>query len=224
MGRIGAFTGHRPDKLPGRYNLLSEPNIQLFHSLVEAVKELYEMGVDEWWSGGALGSDQLFFLAVETVKAEGYNIKNMLAIPFSNMGQQWREPEDLARLNEMKETADQMVLVDTVESYQLEGEFEGAHCNEKYTQRNLYMIDRADICLAVFQDTPWNYGGGTSHAISRANMKGIPVIEIDPRWLDQDFSEKIKGLEFKTDYQEVVDIILYARKRDRDNPFSNIFI
>ncbi len=153
-------TGHRPNKLYG-YNL-SDPRWQ---SLKEHFKTiLRENHCDEAITGMALGVDTVFALAVLELKDEGYNIKLHCAIPCKNHFRKWiKESVDL--YNYILSKADVVKLVS----------------DEEYKpwlmqKRNEYMVDLADIVIAVWDGTP----SGTANCVRYAEKVGKEIIRIKP--------------------------------------------
>lgn len=153
-------TGHRPNKLYG-YNL-SDPHWQ---SLKEHFKTiLKENNCDEAITGMALGVDTVFALAVLELKDEGYNIKLHCAIPCKNHSCKWIK-ESIDQYNYILSKADIVKLVS----------------DEPYKpwlmqKRNEYMVDLADIVIAVWDGTP----SGTANCVRYAQEKNRRIIRINP--------------------------------------------
>ena len=180
MGKTICFTGHRPNKLYGydlehpNYNNLKE-NIYF-----ETLKLIQEKDVDKVITGGALGLDTLAFYTVENINStfkEKYEIKNKLAVPFKNQPNAWFRQKDKDRYNEMKEIADEVVYVDTLEKYKISNIREEEYHPAKMQKRNEYMVDNSDIVIAV-----WNGDkkGGTWNCIKYAQKLGKEIIYINP--------------------------------------------
>lgn len=111
-----AFTGHRPNKLYG-YDLNTKECELLSQELIKVIKVLIEeKGVTRFISGGALGFDTIAYICVDFLKKQYKDIKNILAIPFENQYVKWNTM-DKERYFKMKEFADEVIYVDTLENY-----------------------------------------------------------------------------------------------------------
>ena len=98
-------TGHRPSRLYG-YDLHNEK----WSRLKELFKQiLVDRKCDEAISGMALGTDQVFALAVIELKEAGYNIKLHCAIPCVNYTSKWIK-ESVKQYDEILGKADIKLL------------------------------------------------------------------------------------------------------------------
>jgi len=182
------FTGHRPDKLPGKYNYdsLAHQKLRgvLRNKIVEVINDI--MGkTDEtefkFIVGGAIGIDQLAFSICEELKQEAKEheictIKLEIAIPFEKQSSKWfKQSVDVYELQ--KQHADILTFVDTVDKYEFKGVAVGEYHPAKMMIRNKYMCDNSSIVIAV-----WNGSkGGTANAVNYAKKQGKQLIIIDPR-------------------------------------------
>ncbi len=160
-----AVTGHRPNKLFG-YDL-SDPRYQVmkqsFKNFLTAKKATNAI------TGMALGVDALFALAALELKAEGYPIKLSAYIPCLNHESRWNT-FDQHRYHDILRQADEVIRV----------------TNRPYTpecmqQRNIAMVDHADIVLAVWDGTK----GGTCNCINYAKQQDRPIYYLTPSQFDQ---------------------------------------
>ncbi len=165
------FTGHRPSKMFG-YDL-SNPNYQVVAKKVRQHAEyLFEHGISIFISGGALGFDTVAFFAIESLKKKypNHEIKNILAIPFANQHDAWKNPVDLDRYERMKSLADEIVYVDELPDYNAIG------VNAKLNKRNHYMVDKSMYVIAY-----WNgeKKGGTYNCLKYAEkQENVKIINI----------------------------------------------
>lgn len=153
-----AITGHRPDSLDGDYEMKSP----LWHWIGEQLHETFlKIKPKFMWDGMALGVDTL---AVEIALAE--NIPFGAAIPFPGQEKSWpKEHQEHYRM--LLEFAQEQVIVSE--------KYVGAWVFQK---RNEFMVDRADLLVAV-----WNgKAGGTRNCVNYAlrDRVNVPVLRINP--------------------------------------------
>lgn len=153
-------TGHRPQHLPQG----AEHNVRhLFRwFFTEGAKQI-GIKIDWFGSGFALGVDQW---AVE--EALSVRIPVLAAIPCLEQEKFWgseakkKYHELLSRASAVQYVSDQPYT---------------KHC---MTRRNMWMVDRASLLVAIFNGTP----GGTQHCISYAIQqkarRPLPILRFDP--------------------------------------------
>ena len=159
MAKTIALTGHRPNKLWG-YKL-DEPH---YGNVAHAVKRFIdENDVDTLISGMALGFDQLGArVALE------WDTKLIAAVPFKGQESQWPAHSQKTYSN-ILDAADEVVVV-----------CEGEYAPYKMQKRNEWMVDHADIILALWDGT----SGGTANCVSYALKQGKPIYRLDPKTVD----------------------------------------
>lgn len=163
-GRTCAFTGHRPQSLPFRFNEEDPRCIALKKELESRIERLIcEEGVTHFISGMALGVDMYAAEIVLALKRRYPEITLEAAIPCETQAAKW--PEHLRdRYFDIATKCDKETMLQTHYT---------PDCMKK---RNQYMVDRADILLAV-----WNgRASGTGQTVMYAREKGKPVWVIDP--------------------------------------------
>lgn len=182
-----SFTGHRPDKLFGTYEINNDRAKLLMSELMKVIEQLIqEKNVTRFVSGGALGTDQLAFMAVHQMKKKYPTIENILAVPFANQAAVWKKETDIKRYEKIKQLADTTVYVDEIDHYNVDKKVEiGEYSARKLQLRNIYMVDQSDIVVAVFDGTE----GGTKNCLNYAVKKEKEIIVLNPT------------LEFKLDRQ-----------------------
>ena len=167
------FTGHRPSKLPGGYYYYSPDNIKLGRELRKEILKLINQGATHFICGGALGVDQMAFMVLQKLKSEGYNIFVELAIPFEYQYTKWsKEQQD--RHFEHISKANLVTYVDTIPHYNKYLP-QKTYAAQKLQLRNMYMVDNADVVIAVWNGT----SGGTKNCVDYAQKIGKKVVVID---------------------------------------------
>lgn len=188
MDKIISFTGHRPDKLFGTYEINNPNAKKLAVNLTNLLEKLIlEKGANKFISGGALGVDQIAFICVHKLKEKYPHIKNILAIPFKDQPSNWKGKKDKERYEKMLKIADQVVYVDELQKYKMKsddikiGEYHVA----KMQLRNEFMVDKSHIVISVWDRTK----GGTHNCVRYAKKEKKIILNLNP---NQDFKlEKI---------------------------------
>ena len=155
-----AVTGHRPNKLYG-YNLKNEKWISLGFQMRNFLKDRLNMYNEiECITGMALGVDQLFGLVALKLKKENYNVKICSAIPCHGQELKWPNKDYWQRIYD---NADEIIYV-----------HDGPYTNTCMQERNIFMVDRADEILAVWNGT----SGGTKNCIDYAKKQNKIITNI----------------------------------------------
>ena len=87
-----AFTGHRPHKLPWRYNEADSHCLALKSMLAGQITQLVDAGVTDFYSGGADGVDCWASLIVLELKKKNPVLKLHLILPHEGQADRWSEP------------------------------------------------------------------------------------------------------------------------------------
>ncbi len=147
------FTGHRIIKITP----------ELVQGLKDAIINLIEQGVTDFYDGGAVGFDMLCAETVIELKAEYPNIKLHLLLPClpEEQVKGWNKAQ-IARYNEILQAADSVTVL-----------------SEHYTddcmkQRNKRLVELADCCICYCA----NPRSGTGQTVRMAHEKGIDVINL----------------------------------------------
>ena len=160
-----AFTGHRPQNLPFGFNEEDERCIDLKKTLREQIINLIENeGVTHFISGMAIGVDMYAAEIVLGLKASYPGITLESAIPCESQAAKWSE----ALRDRYFDIASKETLIQTHYS---------PDCMDK---RNRYMVDHADVLIAVWDGSP----SGTGKTVRYAHQQGKSVTVIDPVSLD----------------------------------------
>ena len=163
---ICCVTGHRPGGL--HFSPEDGDNyLQYKERLYHTVKELLDMGYRHFITGMAEGADTDFAIAVLFYKKQYENVTLEAALPYPVQKKTASNP---SVKEQILASCDCVTVVSDMY-------FEG--CMQK---RNVYMVDQADLVLAV-----WNgeRKGGTWNTIYYARRTGKPVRYIMLEELDQ---------------------------------------
>ena len=175
-------TGHGPSNPNlGGYDLNSDKNQRIMLKLYQTVEDILKENPNETINcieGGALGIDQMFFRSCEVLRAK-YPDKITLevAIPFKNQANKWFNKTDIDRYYKQVLIADDVTFVDELEKYHLKGIENEVYHPAKMQKRNMYMVDKADIVIAVWDGSK----GGTGNCVNYAKKINKTIIRIDPR-------------------------------------------
>lgn len=160
-----AATGHRPNKLPGGYDVQSYSNVALGKKIRDVFLSHLDKGLQiHAISGMALGVDTIFALVALNLKDQGYAITVEAAIPCKNHPCRWPQ----ASQRQWKNIVDRCDKV----TYVSDQEYTPA-CMQR---RNIYMVDNCNKLIAVWDGTP----GGTGSCVNYARKKGSTITHIDP--------------------------------------------
>lgn len=159
-----AFTGHRPNKLNG-YN--RSDNFKLIRVIRFEIERLYNLGYREFISGMALGVDQWAAEEVIDFRDTHPDVRLVAAIPCLGQESMWR-PYSQREYRSILDRADEIVQV-TNKPYE----------HKCMQVRNEYMVDRANVVLAVWDGTY----GGTANCYNYAKKMMKEVIIINPNQL-----------------------------------------
>ena len=151
---IIAATGHRPDKLGG-YDIKTRRALGAL-----AVEYLHERRPDEVIVGMAQGWDQAVAAACVVL-----DIPFVAAIPFFGQEQRWPE-EAQQRYFRLLGMAKREVYTSEDPSY------------DALQRRNEWMVGHAGEMAALWNGTT----GGTFNCLKYADRKGVPVVNLWPRW------------------------------------------
>ena len=157
-----AFTGHRPQNLPFGFNEEDERCIDLKKALREQI-----INLTHFISGMAIGVDMYAAEIVLGLKASYLGITLESAIPCESQAAKWSEAlRD--RYFDIASKCDKETLIQTHYT---------PDCMDK---RNRYMVDHADVLIAVWDGSP----SGTGKTVRYAHQQGKSVTIIDPVSLD----------------------------------------
>ena len=160
---ICCFSGHRPEKLPWRYNESDERCIFLKKRIREACESAVEAGKTHFVCGMAKGCDTYFAEEVFYLKARYPRITVEAAIPCREQAKSW-SGEQRRRYDEIVSLCDVVTVLS--ENY----------TKDCMSRRNKYMVDKSSLLISVFDG---GYGG-TMQTVGFALKRGIKIIQIIP--------------------------------------------
>ena len=180
MVSIG-FTGHRKDKLDMYVNPQNEIKIilQLYKVIVGVIHDNPIEKEFHFYSGGAIGFDQIAFKVVDIIKKKfsSLTIINEIDAPFKFQYIKWRMEEQQQYFEQLK-IADEVIMVDELDKYHIKGMANEVYHPSKMQKRNEYMVDNSEIIIAL-----WNGDkkkSGTYNCIKYAKKCKKNIIYINP--------------------------------------------
>lgn len=155
------ITGHRPNKLPGGYNLESPANKALEDVLYKLITASKPTSVI---TGMALGVDQLYFRAAIRAKKELPELKIIAAVPCRGQEKQWPEKAQNYYHTLLKQADVVKVIADS-------------YTNTCMKERNQWMVKHCTGAIAVYDGS----SGGTCHAVNALMTAKKPIVIIHPQ-------------------------------------------
>lgn len=140
MLTVCAVTGHRPMRFRFKYDERHTDCKRLKKRLQDQFAALYQKGVRQFWTGGAMGVDLWAGEILLHMKEmpEYQDIHLFFAIPFPEHDASWDE-RSRRRLQFLLTHCDSSTVLGTAN-----------RPSESYRKRNHYLVDQADILLAVY--------------------------------------------------------------------------
>lgn len=159
-----AFTGHRPQKFPWRYDELDPRCVALKAVLTEQITALADAGITQFLSGMAEGTDVWSALSVLALQEKNPKVKLHCILPCREQADKWAaSSQDL--YHSILERADSIVYVSR------------AYHKNCMLERNRFLVDHASALLAVYNG---EWRGGTAATMRYAQKLGREIIVIDP--------------------------------------------
>jgi uncharacterized phage-like protein YoqJ len=163
-----AFTGHRPHKLPWRYNEADSRCLALKAALSEQITRLVDAGVTDFYSGGADGVDCWASLIVLELKKKNPVLKLHLILPHEGQADRWNDSAQ-DRYHSILEKADSVEYVSR--EY-----YDGCMLD-----RNHRLIEATGVLLAVYNG---EWRGGTAATVRYARKLDRRIIILNPTTLE----------------------------------------
>lgn len=163
-----AFSGHRPNRLPGDPEQLDE----LKFALSAELSKLRRQGYDTLYCGMAEGADMLCYDAAQNInflRPDWARMRICCVLPYEG---HYTVPSSMNRPDAYYDLTASDSIISIAPHY-------SPGC---FHQRNRYMVDHADVLLAVYDG---NNKGGTSYTIEYARKQGKKVIMIHPFTLER---------------------------------------
>lgn len=163
-----AITGHRPQRFKFKYNEHYKLCSKIKKALCTEIKNLYAQGIRTFWVGGSMGVDTWAAEIILKLKTqEGFeDIKLCVALPFPSFKERF-DPKQQTRLRDILRDCDEQTITSEQES------------PKAYRIRNEYMVDCADVLLAVY-DNDRAIRSGTGMTVNYARKLGKALIFIHP--------------------------------------------
>lgn len=175
IGTSCAFTGHRPRKLPWRYDETDPRCVKLKRVIAVLIAELTNSGVTDYYSGMADGADIFLSQAVLNLRKDALGLKLHCILPCDGQAEQWPTAAQ-ERYYTILDQADTVSFV--CHQYQ-----EGC-----MLKRNRRLVDSAAFLLAVYNG---EWRGGTAATVRYAKKQGRGIIIVDPATQELTFEGNI---------------------------------
>ncbi len=159
-----AFTGHRPNQLPWRYDETSEGCLRLKEVLASHIKTLVESGVTDFLSGMAEGTDTICSELILSLREKNPALKLHCILPHEGQADKWSDSAR-ERYHAILKQADSVEYVSR--EY-----YDGCMID-----RNHRLVDSAGLLLAVYNGVRRS---GTGATVNYARKMGREIILIDP--------------------------------------------
>ena len=164
MNKVCAFTGHRPSKLPWRYNETDSRCVALKRVLTEQITALIEAGVTQFLSGMAEGTDIFCSEIVLALREKNPAIKLHCILPCTAQAEKWSvSSQELYR--SILGRADSVVYVSR------------DYHKKCMLDRNRFLVEHAAALLAVYNG---EQRGGTAATIRYAQKMSREIMVINP--------------------------------------------
>lgn len=161
-----AFTGHRPNKFPWKYNERDMRCIILKRQLVALIRELIDQGVTEFLSGMAEGTDQWAALFVLALREENPALRLRCILPCKTQADGWNDASR-AQYERILQQANEVSCV---------SETFTSRC---MMERNRALVEQSSILLAVCRNVQ-EPRGGTAATVRYAQKLGRQILLLDP--------------------------------------------
>ena len=155
------YTGHRPGKLPWRYNEQDPRCLALKRRMMDAVELAYEQGYRHFLCGMAMGCDLYFCECVLALRRKYADVTLEAAIPCPTQADAW-PAEQRTRYARLVEACDFETMVSAEYS---------SSCMQR---RDRYMVDHASLLIAAFDGST----GGTRYTVEYALRRGLTIVDL----------------------------------------------
>lgn len=162
--RCCAFTGHRPSKLPWKYDENDNRCIALKAVLAQQIGKLAAASVTTFYTGMALGVDTWAAMAVLKLRERNTAIKLHCILPCEGQDAAWTATAQM-RYQHILSEADSIEYVKRL------------YDKKCMLERNQRLVDSAAFLLAVYNGEK---RGGTAATVRYAQKAGREIIVIDP--------------------------------------------
>lgn len=166
--RSCAIISHRPTRFKFKYKETMSGCKRLKKRLQDQCMALYGHGVRRFYVGGCLGVDQwVGEILLQMAKQTDFTgIELVVVEPFPGHDKDWDE----------RSQRRQRFLIDQSTEHLVIGQDDRP---ESFMARNRYMLNHADVLLAVY-DNNRAIRSGVGLTVSSAEKRGVPVVLIHP--------------------------------------------
>lgn len=163
-----AVTGHRPTRFKFKYKEDNAGCKRLKKRLRDRFVELYEQGVHRFYVGGTLGVDMWAGEILLRLKEqpEYKDLELCIVLPCKGHDAKWDDRSQKRMAFLQKHSAETVIVGKGLAA-------------EDYRKRNEYMVDHADVLVAVYDDDH-SIRSGTGMTVNYAKKKELAVILIHP--------------------------------------------
>ena len=155
------FTGHRPGKLPWKYNEADARCLALKRRMMDAVEAAYEEGYRHFLCGMAMGCDLYFCACVLALRERCPDVTVEAAIPCPTQAAEWPEAEQV-RYRTLVRACDYETMVSD------------HYTRDCMQRRNRYLVDHASLLIAAYDGS----AGGTRNTIQYALERGLQIADL----------------------------------------------
>ncbi len=155
------FTGHRPAKLPWRYNEEDGRCLALKRRIADTVEAAYDQGYRHFLCGMAQGCDLYFCECVLALRERRPDVTVEAAIPCPTQADGWPAA--------LRERYDRLVAACDFETL-----VSARYSSSCMQRRDRYMVDHASLLIAAFDGSP----GGTRYTVEYAMRRGVSVVDL----------------------------------------------
>ena len=159
-----AFSGHRPQKFPWKYNESDPRCAALKAMMLEEITKMVQTGVTGFYTGGAEGIDCWAAEIVLSLREKNPALKLHCVLPHKGQADKWNHSAQERYYSILKQA-------DSVE-YVSQDYYDGCMID-----RNHRLVESADFLLAVYNGTRRS---GTGATVNNARKLGRKIIVINP--------------------------------------------
>jgi len=157
--RTCCFTGHRPEKLPWRFDEDHPDCIALKERIAQELESLYHRGCRHFITGMARGADLYFAEEVLALREHFPGVTLEAAIPCPTQSDSWT-------------LAQRRRYQDILDRCDVEALIQREYTRDCMLRRNRYMVERSGFVLAVYDGME---RGGTVYTLDYARSRGLEI-------------------------------------------------
>ena len=167
IGRACAFTGHRPQKLPWRFDETAPGCVALKETLTTQITALVADGYTEFLTGMAEGVDLWAAQLVLALRETNPALRLHCILPCAEQSARW-SAASRKQYRAVLEQADSIIFVNRMNK------------KDCMLERDRFLVSYASLVLAVYNG---ERRGGTAATVRYARKLGRELIVIDPATL-----------------------------------------